>query len=398
MNKIYFFLVAVSATLMSCEENIPLQNANEVPRLNTQYVYSKLELPVGISSNNNNFFSDVINTKEQNDIIAVKFPPVQPVQEVKITDDGARLGRVLFYDKKLSINNAISCGSCHDQRKAFSDGQATSLGFKGARTNRSSMAIINPIVQNNLFWDSRSQSILDLTLQPIQNHIEMGMEDLNYLEEKLYKTSYYRPLFKKAFGSETISKELIANAMSQFIGSITSANSRFDAELRLTSSTSSFTSLEKHGRNLFFGSKAKCSGCHSGANLSAPDGEFDEYGGGSSKGGENLRGTTNIGLDLISKDNGKKDGSFKIPSLRNIAVTAPYMHDGRFNTLEQVMDHYISGIKANANLDPKFKDSKGNPKGLDLSDYDKKAIIAFLNTLTDYKFLNDPKYSDPFKY
>jgi cytochrome c peroxidase len=395
--KKYFLLFACAVSILCCDEENSFVTKNEVPNLNKEYSYSKLELPFGIDQFSNKFSNQFINSTG---IVKPDLPNNElaqlPAQKVKVSDAGAQLGRVLFYDKKLSINNAISCGSCHHQDKAFTDGQATSLGFKGLKTTRSSMAIVNPITQNNLFWDSRSHTIHDLTLLPVQNHIEMGMEDLEYLEKKLAETSYYKTLFKKAFNSEVITKERISEAMAQFIGSITSNNSKFDTELRSTSNTSSLSPLEQHGRNLFFGNKALCSSCHSGNNFSAADGENDVYGG-ASLGGVNLRGTTNIGLDFISKDKGKDNGNFKIPTLRNIAVTGPYMHDGRFATLEQVVDHYVSGIKANPNLDVKFKDNKGNPKGLDLNAYDKKALVAFMNTLTDNKFLTDPKYSDPFK-
>jgi cytochrome c peroxidase len=392
MKNIFYLLVFATIIFQSCDEDVNSSNNNvETPDLSQKYKYANLALPFGLTNNN-------INGGINNELPEIKDPNGNTffgAQPVKVTDAGAALGRVLFYDKKMSINNAISCGSCHLQEKAFSDGQAVSTGFKGVKTTRNSMAILNPIMQNNLFWDSRSHTIHDLTLLPVQNHIEMGMEDLNYLEGKLSAQPYYKALFKEAFNSERITQERITEAMAQFIASITSSESKFDAEVRKSKPTfASFTSLEEHGRNLFFGNKAKCGSCHAGNNFSAPDGVNDEYGG--SSGGENLKGTTNIGLDLIAKDLGRKDGSFKIPSLRNIEVTGPYMHDGRFSSLEQVLDHYSSGIKANANLDKKFKDAKGNPKGLDLNTYDKQAIVAFLKTLTDKKFLSDPKYSDPF--
>jgi cytochrome c peroxidase len=391
MKNIFYLLVLATIIFQSCDEDVNTNNNNvETPNLKTKYNYAKLDLPFGINTGN-----VPVNNLPNTGGINPAFINNNNGTIQNVTDAGATLGRVLFYDKKMSINNAISCGSCHLQEKAFSDGQAVSTGFKGVKTTRNSMAILNPIIQNNLFWDSRSHSIKDLTLLPVQNHIEMGMEDLNYLEEKLAAQPYYKSLFNDAFSSEEITKEKITEAMAQFIASITSSGSKFDAEIRTSNASfSSFTSLENHGRNLFFGNKAKCASCHAGNNFSAPDGVNDEYGG--SSGGENLKGTTNIGLDLIAKDLGRKDGSFKIPSLRNIEVTGPYMHDGRFTSLEQVLDHYTSGIKANANLDKKFKDAKGNPKGLDLNSYDKQAIIAFLKTLTDKKFLSDPKYSDPF--
>ena len=142
--------------------------------------------------------------------------------------------------------------------------------------------------------------------------------------------------------------------------------------------------------------KGKCLNCHAGVNFSAPDGPFDAYGGGG-EGGIDEKGTANIGLDLVYNDNGRRDGKFRIPSLRNVELTAPYMHDGRFKTLEEVVDHYSEGIKAHQSLDKAFKDSKGNLKQLHLDPLEKTALIAFLKTLTDQSFITNPKYGDPFK-
>lgn len=315
---------------------------------------------------------------------------------VNITNSGANLGRVLFYDKKLSLNNTIACGSCHHQDKAFTDGVAVSKGFEGRTTSRSSMAIINPILQNNLFWDSRSNSIHDLSLKPVQNHIEMGMEDISYLVKKLNKFDYYPELFEKAYGTTDITKDKISDAISQFLASITTADSKFD---RMLAGDATLTQEESLGQGIFFGPKAKCSGCHAGANFSAPDGPNDAYGGGqgSFNGAQNIRGTANIGLDAFPSDQGLQKGNFKIPSLRNIALTAPYMHDGRFNTLEDVLDHYSHGIKENINLDDKFRDEKGRVEGLDLNSLEKRSLIAFLNTLSDHSFITNPKYANPFQ-
>lgn len=307
----------------------------------------------------------------------------------EITDEGATLGRVLFYDKSLSQNNTISCASCHQQKLAFTDGKAFSEGFQGELTERNSMSIINPILQNNLFWDSRSVSILDLSLKPIQNHIEMGMERLDILEEKVRNIDYYGPLFEKAFGDRHITSDRIAVAISQFVSSITSSNSKFDK--------GQLNTFELHGKQVFL---EKCGSCHSGSNFAADDGPGGAYGMNfidlSSTSIVNLRGTTNIGLDVVSADNGF-DGKFRIPTLRNIMLTAPYMHDGRFKTIDEVLDHYSSGIKPNANLDVKFKTPDGKVKFISLSDAERLALKAFLAALTDETMLTDPKYSDPFR-
>ncbi len=324
--------------------------------------------------------------------------PVNNNNSLNITPWGATLGRVLFYDKKLSLNNTVACGSCHHQDKAFADGKQFSTGFEGRVTTRNSMAIVNPILQNNLFWDSRSKSIHDLSLKPVVNHVEMGMEDLDLLVSKLEATDYYKSLFLKAYGSEEITSEKIAKSLSQFVGSITTNRSRFDKGQN--DNMASFTSLEKMGMEIFNSEQGKCASCHGGGNMAAQDGPNDPYGGGSGTFGtstEDLQGATNIGLELDYSDEGVKDGRFRIPSLRNIALTGPYMHDGRFQTLDQVIDHYTNGIKPHKNLDVKFTDGHGNLKRLNLNSIEKAAIIAFLKTLTDTEMIKDPKYSDPFK-
>lgn len=305
----------------------------------------------------------------------------------EITNEGATLGRVLFYDVALSRNNAISCASCHHQSKAFSDGMAQSIGFEGKRTPRNSMAIINAVTNNNLFWDSRSSSAFDLALKPVKNHIEMGMEDMNLLTSKLAGIEYYPELFVKAFGSTEITEEKIAKAMAQFLCSIGSTNSKFDQGA--SNRFANFTTQEKIGKDLFFGPKTKCSRCHSGQNFSAPDFPGGGYG------QPEVKGTANIGLDIVYKDPGKGDGKFRIPSLRNIALTAPYMHDGRFATLEDVVEHYNSGIMNHPQLDENLK-SKGQAVQMNLSQFEKDALVAFLRTLTDFSLTTNPKFSDPF--
>lgn len=377
-----FFLLVILACsdkslVTSHEENLSLPNE--------PYAYDKLSLPVG-SSIAGSFDDFTID----NNVVTFSN------NKTEITPWGATLGRVLFYDKKLSLNNTVSCASCHHQEKAFADGLQFSTGFEGRVTTRNSMAIVNPILQNNLFWDSRSKTIHDLSLQPVQNHIEMGMEDLNRLVSKLENTEYYKTLFKKAFGTNEINPTNISKALSQFVASITTSRSRFDAGS--INNFNNFSELEKMGMELFNSDKAKCSSCHGGGNMSALDGPNDPYGGGGSfTAVQDLRGATNIGLDIVYKDNGLGNGKFKIPSLRNIELTGPYMHDGRFKTLEEVVNHYTNGIKPHQHLDVKFTDGKGNVKPLNLNSIEKKAIIAFLKTLTDQEMTKDPKWSNPFR-
>lgn len=386
MKRISFVFTFFILVILACSDKSLVTSPEENLSLpNEPYAYDKLSLPVG-SSIAGSFDDFTID----NNVVTFSN------NKTEITPWGATLGRVLFYDKKLSLNNTVSCASCHHQEKAFADGLQFSTGFEGRVTTRNSMAIVNPILQNNLFWDSRSKTIHDLSLQPVQNHIEMGMEDLNRLVSKLENTEYYKPLFKKAFGTNEINPTNISKALSQFVASITTSRSRFDAGS--INNFNNFSELEKMGMELFNSDKAKCSSCHGGGNMSALDGPNDPYGGGGSfTAVQDLRGATNIGLDIVYKDNGLGNGKFKIPSLRNIELTGPYMHDGRFKTLEEVVNHYTNGIKPHQHLDVKFTDGKGNVKPLNLNSIEKKAIIAFLKTLTDQEMTKDPKWSNPFR-
>jgi cytochrome c peroxidase len=390
--KFYFGIIVFGITFFACSKTELIAPQEEKLVLPTQpYAYNILNLPAGSQIASTSLIDfDIINGI-----------PNFNNKAVDITPWGATLGRVLFYDKKMSLNSTVSCGSCHHQDKAFADGKQFSTGFEGRVTTRNSMAIVNPIVQNNLFWDSRSKTIHDLSLQPVQNHIEMGMDNLDNLVSKLQNTDYYKPLFKKAFGQEEITSEKIAKAISQFVGSITTNRSRFDIGLK--NEFSDYSSLEKMGMDLFNSEKAKCASCHGGNAMVAQDGPSGEYGGGgsfnngSTNSSQDLRGATNIGLDLEYKDNGVGNGRFKISSLRNIELTGPYMHDGRFNTLEEVVNHYSEGIKPHKHLDKKFTDGKGNVKALNLNSLEKKALVAFLKTLTDKEMTKDPKWSNPFQ-
>jgi cytochrome c peroxidase len=387
-----FLLLGFFAIILSCNKTADPVLGAKTPDLSIEYFY-QLRVPRNSSGqinlenfgsfNNFGNFGNVGNLGDTN----------------QINQQKATLGRVLFYDPLLSLNNAISCGSCHKQELAFSDGLAFSVGFGGKTTPRSSMAIVNPVMNHNLFWDSRSTSVRDLVLRPVQNHVEMGMEDLEMLTKKLSQTSYYPDLFQQAYGTPNtipnITPDHIAEALTNFLTSMGSVDSKFDKES--INNFAGFTALERQGIDLFMG-KAKCSGCHAGGNFAAadfPGGEYgsDFFGGG----GNNPKGAVNIGLDVSPNDNGLSDGKFRIPSLRNIGLTAPYMHDGRFKTLEEVVEHYNSKVAASPHLDVKLTDANGNPQRLHLNALEKKALIAFLNTLTDHQFVTDPKFSNPFK-
>ncbi len=307
-----------------------------------------------------------------------------------ITDAGATLGRVLFYDRSLSITNTVSCGSCHVQALGFADGRATSPGFRGVETKRNSMAILNAGLNENMFWDARAPTVRTLVLNPISDHIEMGMESLGYLNKKLAQKDYYAELFKEAFGSSEITSARISDALTQFVCSMTTFDSKFDRNME--SGFSGFSEKERLGHDLFFSERAQCGSCHALPNFAAPDFPGGAYG------AQGVAGSTNIGLDKNYIDQGRGEGRFRIPSLRNIALTGPYMHDGRFTDLMEVVDHYDHGIKSHAALDEKLKDQNGLPQRLQLSAYEKAALVAFMETLTSDQLLQDEKFSDPFNY
>jgi cytochrome c peroxidase len=323
------------------------------------------------------------------------------------TNDGATLGRVLFYDKSLSINNTVACASCHKQANGFADVSATSEGFKGGRTTRNSIALVNLADDSKFFGDLRTSSLEELALQPVANHIEMGLDNTENLLKKLNRISYYPDLFEKAFGTKEITQDRASKAIAQFLRSLVSNNSKLDDFNR--GNWGAFSESEQKGWDLFF-HKLPCSGCHNGYDL---NGSLAE----------------NIGLAMTYKDNGlgertgelKSNGAFKVPTLRNVALTAPYMHDGKFKTLEEVVEHYNSGVQNHPNLSNFLRGFlwQGNGgtsststqncwscgvgtggtafKPLNLSQEDKDNLVAFLKTLTDETMVRDVKLSNPFK-
>lgn len=316
------------------------------------------------------------------------------------------LGRVLFYDRKLSLNNSVACASCHKQNLAFADNVRFSEGFENKLTTRNSMPIqsiiggfgpdsslvdpgpgfFNPTF---LFWDGRERDLKTMVMRPITNHVEMGFTDLSKLEEKLAREPYYESLFTKAFGDKTITEERIALAISSFVQSISADETKFDKAVRMSTQGQGLSGIEQKGRDLFT-SIYDCNSCHQ---IESPHGYV-------------MAGTfANIGLEQSYQDNGLGEvtkqsfdnGKFKIPSLRNVVLTAPYMHDGRFETLDDVMEHYSHGIANHPNLDHRLRTATGAPRVMEIPEGDKAAIVAFLHTLTDYDMITDQKFSDPFK-
>jgi len=312
----------------------------------------------------------------------------------------ATVGRVLFYDTHLSINNAVACGSCHKQVLGFADNVSLSTGFEGRLTKRNTPAIQNignsietfesQFVMNTdnsmLFWDGRENNLINMMLRPISNHVEMGMEDASVLPQKLAGLVYYNRLFAQTYGDSSITTDRISECLAAFTASISTQQSRFDQYTQ--GNTTVFTAQEQEGMNLFV-NKYNCTNCHH-VTTGGYNGAITDF--------------KDIGLDQSYKDMGRgtitglntDNGTFKVPSLRNVALTAPYMHDGRFATLSDVIDHYSHGIKPSQNLDTNLKTNK-QPMQMNISDEEKQALIAFLNTFTDYTTTVDPKFSNPFK-
>jgi cytochrome c peroxidase len=313
-----------------------------------------------------------------------------------ITDNGATLGRVLFYDKRLSVNNTIACASCHHPDKAFTDGTVQSEGFEKNKTRRNSMSIVNLryFRAKKMFWDMRAADLETQALMPIQDMIEMGMPSLSALEEKVKSTAYYPDLFQKAFGTTEVTSDKISKALAQFMRSIISFNSKYDKGL--SNNFADFSQQERNGKLLV--TRAFCTECHS--DLASVGAKTDASFLIADNSGLNIGFGSNNGLDAVFTDNGigeitKKTtdmGTFKIPTLRNIELTAPYMHDGRFATLEKVLDHYATGVKNSPN-----RGIQMSVGGFKFSEQEKKDIIAFLKTLTDPTLATNPKYANPFR-
>ncbi|MCA9242073.1 MAG: c-type cytochrome, partial [Planctomycetales bacterium] len=301
-----------------------------------------------------------------------------------ITNAGAELGRVLFYDTRLSHNDSTSCASCHQQSAGFSDPAPLSEGFEGELTGRKSMGLSNAkfYASGEFFWDERSPTLEHQVLQPIQSPVEMGVTSLSDLEDKLSQTEFYPQLFQRAFGSPEVTSERMSAAMAQFVRSMVSYQSKFDQAFEGQGPpdfVGTLTASEESGHQIF---AARCDGCHRTNAQVADD-------------------THNIGLDLESSeeagtDEGAGNGEFKPPSLRNVAVRGSFMHDGRFSSLEEVVQFYSTGIQANPNLDDRLTNARGLPVRFNFTNQEMQDLVAFLNSLTDESFLTNELFSNPF--
>lgn len=320
----------------------------------------------------------------------LKFFPKMPIAENNpVTVEGVELGRYLFYDPILSHDSTFSCGSCHFQARAFTDSpNRFSTGLNGDRMTRNTMPLFNLAWYPSYHWDGEANSLEAQVFLPVRASNEMNLS-WDIATRRIKNSSFYKPLFKAAFGETQIDSNLIALAIAQFERTLISHNSKFDQVIR---GEKYFTAQEYEGFVIMNDqTKGDCLHCHT------TDG--------------NALGTTtkfsNNGLDVADTPADYEDaglggisgnqadmGRFRIPTLRNVALTAPYMHDGRFSTLEEVLDFYSKDLKMSVNIDSKM--GFAHRGGAHLTEDEKEAVIAFLHTLTDSVFITDPAFGNPF--
>ncbi len=313
----------------------------------------------------------------------------------RVTDKGATLGRVLFHDRQLSMNGAISCASCHQRALGLTDTAQKSVGFNTVdRTDAHSMRLGNArfFAPGSAFWDRRAASIEAQATQPIQSPVEMGFDaahgGINALITKMLGLRYYPELFKFVYGDTVITEDRTQRAIAQYVRSVVSTDSRFDQgyatvynpqapDRGVGTPFANFTPEENRGKQLFVTPPPQggggCTACHA---------------------------IPTFALTPNARSNGLDAGEtrvFKSPSLKNVGVAGPYMHDGRFATLAQVVEHYASGVQDGPALDPRLRTPNGTPLRLQLTAADKAALVAFMRTLTDTTLNGSARFSSPFK-
>lgn len=301
-------------------------------------------------------------------------PPVVSPANNPLTVDGVALGKALFFDPILSKDNKQSCGSCHRQKYAFSDSTIRfSVGVDGIEGTRNAMPIFNLAYAHGFFWDGGAEDLESQVVGPIQNPVEMH-ETLPNVLTKLRASSHYKQLFYKAFGTDSITIPLLMRAIAQYERTLLSGNSRYDKYVRKEPG-GTLTAQELRGLAIYSDeTKGDCFHCHS---LGSTFTDF-EY----RNNGLDANFTADLGRFRVTQLDMDK-GKFKTPTLRNIAVTGPYMHDGRFATLEACIEHYNTGIQPHPTLDPVLAHAvKGRMTAQDVQD-----LAAFLHTLTDDTFI-----------
>ncbi|KAB2808037.1 cytochrome-c peroxidase [Phaeocystidibacter luteus] len=384
MKRVLIIPLALSILACQPEDEQPVDNANPNQ-------YAGIEAALNIDPEN---LPDYVNQQfpafYDNDVFA-RFDNT-PANNM-ITNEGATLGRVLFYDEELSFNGTVSCASCHTPNDAFSDPDQFSTGFEGGLTDVHSMRLANSRFYEgeSFFWDKRAATLEAQTTQPIQNEVEMGFDASNggiaALIAKMEDLDYYPELFELAFGDDQITEARMQFAMAQFIRSMISVNSKFDAGYAqvynlnapgngIRADFPNFTAQENTGKGLFLdppnAGGAGCAGCHVPPVFT---------------------------LDVASRSNGLDAGEtvvFKSPSLKTVEDGQHFMHDGRFSTLLEVVEHYDNGVLDGPALDNRLRPG-GQPQQLNLTQVEKNALVAFLETLGDNTLMTDSKYGDPFK-
>ncbi len=374
--KIVLAFLMVAVFLGACrddDDNNPIKNGEDLTSITYNPTPKSLVIPPGLPS--------------------MDIPANNP-----LTEEGVELGRRLFYDPILSKDSTISCSSCHKLTNSFNDNLAISPGVGGLLGNRSSMSLMNVGFQSHgFFWDGRSPTLEDQALHPVENPVEMA-ELWKDVEVKLRRHPDYKKRFRQAFGIENtteITKELAAKAIAQFERTLISANSRYDKKkFQLDPNPFLLSDLESDGLKIFFDDqsggpndpKGHCAHCHDGNALFSSE----VYRNNAITQVATLNDFPDKGLGAIT-GNITDNGLFKATSLRNIALTAPYMHDGSFQTLEAVIEHYNSGGHYADNV------ITGSITQLNLSEYDKQALVAFLHTLTDTSYYDNPAFQNPFE-
>jgi cytochrome c peroxidase len=312
------------------------------------------------------------------------------IPKVNLSVEAIELGRFLFYEKSLSSDSTVACATCHNQKFSFSDNKRFSVGVKGRTGHRNSMHLVNLVSDRRFFWDGRAASLEAQVLMPIEDANEMDLP-LAELLSRLTKHPLYPKMFERAFGSSEITRERLADALAQFVKSIISYSTADDYLRGFEDGRITWAEVPATARNLFPLYKKSfnilnCGPCHAIA-LGAGQNTYDD-----------------IGLDADPKDLGYYDvtknemdkGKFKITVFRNLTVTGPYMHDGRFNTLKEVLEHYRSGMHRRPNISPLYLDRNQKIITESLTDEQIAVMIESMKLAQDEKVLTDPKYGDPF--
>lgn len=307
-----------------------------------------------------------------------KFPIFENGVDSGLTEEGIALGRRLFYDPILSGDGTMACATCHVQKDGFSDKRRFSIGIDGSVGKIQAMPIMNLAWNKDFFWDGRIKTLEEQALVPVEDPTEMNAH-WPIVVDKLKENEVYQKMFDDAFPEMEITKELAADAIAQFEKTLISSNSKFDKILR---GEEEFTEQEIRGSLIFSSEEADCFHCHSGRLMT--DLIFHNNG---------LDANPAAGLEAVT-NNPLDRGKFKTPSLRNLSATGPYMHDGRFETLDEVIDFYSTGVQSSPTIDPFMKEAANG--GVNLTPDQKADLKAFLLVFDDPDFLTNPDFASPF--